>query len=215
MYLFPIGTPAASASTGTVGTNTYSFFEPNDGATGSLQRNIQTILMQDKMVSAYKKNSPTRQIVYKYSNILTREYNVIKDFAYVIADGGLNSFFVVDLSAGEYVGTVASPYTISLSYTNLYSTVSSAGAYYGFAWNGSNFMIGTVSNKSSSSVSLTKIGGVATVTGATVYPVFEVFSVPGAMESFNSTIFYKSEGNNESGWLWEGSIMFTSKYPVG
>lgn len=213
MNLFPIGTVALNDGTGTLGT----FFEPNEKVNSSEIRNIQTLTMQNITINTYKKQEPFRKITYQYHNIFESEYNKIRKFSDTV-EGGLNSFFVVDLGAGEYVGTVSSPYTISLDYTNCYSTVSSVGAYYAFAWNGVSFIIGSVESRSTESITLTRTNGTTSITRAYLYPIYEVYVNPGDFDNFSTTVFSysitNSVVNTECGWLRDGTITFISKYPT-
>lgn len=213
MNLFPIGTVSDTTSGGSIGL----FFEPNVKANGVFIRNIQTAVMKDITINTYKKQEPFRRITYEYKDIFDSEFSKINKFSQTV-EGGLNSFHVVDLSAGEYVGSVESPYSISLTNPFYYSTISSVGAYYAFAWNGVNFMIGSVDSSSSSGIDLTHTNGETSVARATIYPIYEVYVNQGDFDSFTTTIFHKSIGvseeNVEHGWLRDGTINFTSKYPT-
>lgn len=213
MYLFPIGDVSSSYSYGTLYGKTYTFFEPNDSADGKYLRNIQTLTTQDRLIDTYKRNDPFRQIDYSYKDILEREYVPIKKFARLV-EGGLNSFYVVDLSCGEYVGSVASPYELTVDDSSYYSTLPSAGAYYGFAWNGTDFMIGHVTDYDATTVTLSRNYGVTTVANAMLYPIYEVFVQPGGLDNFKTTVFADDNHSPNHGWVREGSVTFVTKYPV-
>lgn len=214
MNLFPIGDVDGTSSHGHLYGVSYSFLEPNEGCDGSYLRNIQTLTMQDKLIDTYKRNNPFRQIEYRYKDILDKEFTPIKKFARLV-EGGLTSFHVVDLSAGEYKGTIETPYSVALDYVGYYSTLSTSGAYYAFIWNGTDFMIGSVSTLSTTTITLTHVYGVTTVTAATVYPIYEVYVQPGGLDSFKTTVFNKEPTSTSHGWLRDGSVTFVTKYPVG
>lgn len=211
MNLFPIGAVSDSDSTGTFGT----FFEPNSKVNSSYIHNVQTLTLQNITINTYKKQEPFRKITYEYKDIFDFEYEKIKKFSDLV-EGGLNSFFVVDLGLGTYIGTVSAG-SLTVPYSSCYSTLSSVGAYYSFAWNGVDFMIGAVDSSSTGHITISHQYGETSVSKATIYPIYEVYVAQGDFDNFSTTVFYKSMGtstvNTDHGWMRDGTLNFISKYP--
>lgn len=215
MDLFPIGVVNTIDGNcyGTMYGKNYTFFEPNKGVNGSYIRNLQSLTMQDKLIDMYKRNDPFRQIEYSYSDIFEYEFTPIEKFTRYV-EGGLDSFYVVDLSCGEYVAGAITT-SITLDNTQYYSTITSSGASFVFAWNGVEFLIGSVASYNETGITLTQTHGVTSILKSTVYPIYEVWAQPGTLDSFKTTGAYDDEkGTPQYGWLREGTVSFITKYPV-
>jgi len=218
--LFPIGTVSPGSNDGIIGSISYSYFEPNNGVMSRDVPNILTSVFEQQTISTRKKANPYLSITYDYNNIFAREYNQIEHFVNYIAENGLYSFYVVDLSRG------ITPTSITLSGSDwkvyipdtrywvnskVYAFVYASN--YGFQF-GSYDSITTNSfiifNTSYGDLSLSDANSYAKI-----YPVYEVYCSPNPLNSFKKGPYIPQDIDltNDGGFMRSGTITFTSKYP--
>jgi len=213
MKVFPIGlVDSTTESIGILDSIEYAFFEPNSKVTGADTYLVDELQMQDHTIATNKRGEPVRNFSYEYENIFDREYKEIEHFMSYVGEA-LTSCYAIDLSMGEPIATVSSPYELTISLARKYSTVEHIKSNYAFVWNGSDFMIGAVTDTDSTSITLSHSYGLTTITNGKIYPMYEVYIVSGAIQNFKPVVFYESD-TADSGWVWSGSVAFKTKYTV-
>lgn len=227
MDLFPIGTMSAASGTGTIDAVSYSFFEPNGGASSSLSFTSLITRFQNMSIVARKKADPYLTINYEYNNIYSSEYRQIEHFLYS-KDDAVNSFYVVDLSKGELPTAMntSSTWTASIANTRLYSTVTNKKSNYVFFSNGVSWKIGTISTVNTNvsvvcDVDTNDFGVLTDTEGAVItgnrrtmiYPMYQCFATPNSLNSFKTDQYWNNNDSNR-GFLYSGNISFISKYKV-
>ena len=231
--LFPIGLMSAPAvNTGAMDGINYSMLEPNNGTTSkAIYSNLVTTFENQTRLTR-KKAQPYLTMSYTYENIFAREFNQIDHFADYVEEG-LNSFFVVDWSKGQTptVNTTGgATWVTEIDNTRLYSAIANQKAYYVFYWNSASWKFGTISSISANTsitvdVDSDNYGGLSDAAGAVVtgsggvivYPVYEVYMVPGSISNFKSTAFVPHIDMNttsDGGWMRSGTMSFVSKYKI-
>lgn len=215
MWLFPVGelNAATTDSVGYIDSVSYSFFEPNNGASCINVFNVDSLKMKDMAISTYQLAKPMKKFTFSYENIFHREYSQLDAFTYAVG-GNLTSFHLANLSMGElYTGTVTVTSTVSILAGRLYSTILNNKANYVLAYNGTSFMVGTITAYSASSISFTRAFGANSVENPMLSPIYEVYMGEDTMNNFQTAAFNADTGT-DGGWIWSGSISFISKYTV-
>ena len=223
MILFPIGTVAASSRVGTIsGIATYPMFEPNNGCKSTPYYSNEVTRFQNQTSSVKQTGLPYISITYRYDNIFHSEYDQIKKFIYSIEDN-ITSCYVVDFSKGEIPSDIDASYTVTTENTMYYSDVTYYKANYMFFSNGYNWKLGEVSGVSEVvgskyiTVNVTDdygdmTGTIASTNVVYIYPVYECYTVSGALNSFQKTE-YVGKGD-DIGFMRNGEINFVSRYKI-
>jgi hypothetical protein len=223
MNIFPIGTISGATSAGSIG----SLFEPNAGAKSYKVYNNLITPFQNQTLLTRKKSDPFLMLEYEYSDIFSREYRQIEHFVSLMEDG-LTSFYVVDWHNGITPSAVVingSDWKVSLDDTRLFSTVSNQKANKAFLWDGSNWKEGDVISITANSFMIVDIDtnnyGALTLakanSDAVIYPLYQCFLVPNALENFTKGNFVPKldiTNSTDGGFMMSGTITFVSKYKV-
>ena len=223
MNIFPLGTVKSSISTGSLG----NLFEPNAGAKSYKMYNNLITAFQNQTILTRKKSDPILMIEYEYSNIFSREYRQIENFVSLMEDG-LTSFYVVDWHKG-ITPTSVDPYgtdwKVSLDNTALFSTINNQKANKALLWDGTNWKEGNVISITDNSFIIVDIdtnnyGALTRAkanSDAIVYPLYQCFFVPNALENFTKGDFVPRldiTKTTDGGYMMSGTITFVSKYKV-
>ena len=222
MELFPIGTLGA-ASTGTIDSVTYSFFEPNTGCTSNPVYTTLVTRSKNQTMLSRKKAEPSLTLNYQYQGIFTREFRQIEHFV-DSKDDALTSFYTVDFSRPQTPSVIATDggdWKCSITNTRYYSTIDNQKAYWVFVWNGSNFKLGNVTALvTNTSVTLDLDYGDLSLANAQangkIYPVYQVYFADNALSSFKTEDYIDENINltEDGGFTYSGDISFVSKYKV-
>lgn len=222
MNIFPLGTVKSSTSTGSLG----NLFEPNAGAKSYKMYNNLITAFQNQTILTRKKSDPILMIEYEYSNIFSREYRQIENFVSLMEDG-LTSFYVVDWHKGITPSSVypnGSDWKASVDDVDLFSTVSNQKANKVIFWDGINWKEGDVITIGDTFIVVdidTNNYGALTLakanTDAMIFPLYQCFFVPNALENFTKGEFVPNldiTKSNDGGFMMSGTITFVSKYKV-
>lgn len=222
-YLFPIGTVANATNLGTIEGISYSFFEPNREVSSKDMFNILVGQFEQQSVITRKKANPYINISYSYDGIFAREYNQIEHFITSIAQGGLTSFYVVDLSRGLTVSSVnvtggghwqpAIPSTRYFANTKIYAFINTPS---------DGFRLAPYTSKTvNASLTLNNTGDFGNLSSANaaaygmIYPAYEAYCTADPLSDFKSVEYVPQNISvtADGGFTRTGSISFMSKYP--
>lgn len=215
MNLFPIGTVDSTSSQGTIDSISNLFFEPNDGVTGGAPKfNMNVIKVKDQFINTYKTGVASKQFGYKYKNIFDREYRILDSFV-TFVEGSLTSFFAVDLSTSDYLlGTITDSTSISTNISRYFSSTLHTKANHAFIWNGIDFMIGTINDLNTTSITISHTYGKSSIPNSPMlYPIYEVYLTTDFSSAFTPDVYYKTVGVDR-GWIRSGALAFITKYGV-
>jgi hypothetical protein len=225
MKLYPIGDVSATYSRGIIDGISYSYFEPNSGCNSyKLYDNLITTYEQ-QTIQTRKKSLPNIMINYKYNNIFDKEYIQIEHFIDKV-EGGLDSFYVVDLSKGSNPSAItptSTTWTCNITNTLPYSATTNQKANYGFFWNGNKFKIGSVTtvtvNTSVVFTISTPYGDLSSTNAKNdglVYPVYNCYHNGNDISNFEIAGYANDKLNDPdtAGFLRSGEVSFNSKYHV-
>jgi len=222
MDLFPIGT-VGSASTGTVDSVTYSFFEPNMGCVSNPVYTTLATRFKNQTMLSRKQAEPYLTINYTYQGIFTREYRQIEHFVDSKEDA-LTSFYTIDLSRPQTPSAFTEDggdWKCSITNTRYYSTIDNQKAYWIFVWDGSNFKLGNVTALvTNTSVTLDLDYGdlsfVNAQSNGRIYPVYQVYFADNTLSNFKTEDYIDENINltEDGGFTFSGSVSFISKYKV-
>lgn len=216
MLLFPIGELQTDSSQGVIGSERFTFFEPNASVSSHKIFNVDALKRRDQTLRTSKKAEPFITFSYTYDNIFNREFTPIDMFMSLVG-GPLLSFFAPDLTKGERIkDPVAFPYQFKTTLRRLYTAVVAHGANYALIWGGpgtGDLAVAQVTSVETGYVLLSRLFGVANISNAIIYPLYEVFLTedsPGTWEPGD----YLEESTTEHGFLWSGKMSFSTRYPV-
>jgi hypothetical protein len=225
MKLFPIGDVCATYSRGIIDDISYSYFEPNNGCSSyKLYDNLITTFEQ-QTIQTRKKSLPNIIINYKYDNIFDKEYIQVEHFIDKVG-GGLDPFYVVDLSKGSKPSAIAptsSTWTCSITNTLPYSITTNQKANYGFLWDGVKFKIGSVTTVTANTSVVftisTRYGDLSSTNAKNdglVYPVYNCYHNGDDISNFEITGYVNDKFNDLDtvGFLRSGEVSFNGKYHV-
>ena len=225
--LFPIGTMANSSSSGTIDSKSYTFFEPNMGSKTTSSYNTLISTFEQKTILTRKKAEPVVIIVYSYNNILTSEYRTLGHFIDVVAEDGLNSFYVVSFDRGTTPTSIAlsgSNWIVSMPDTRYYSATANTKANAAFLTDGVNWKAGAISAltaNTSVTVELTvaPYGNLSLANAqlnANIYPIYECYLSPNQLSGFEKTAYIdgKINASSDGGFLFQGELSFVGRYKV-
>lgn len=222
MKLFPLGELSTTTSYGSIDSVSYKLFEPNNGCHSVPVYSVLTSMWDNQVMTTRKKADPYILIKYDYENIVDKEYKEIEHFVENVGEA-LNPFYAVAWDRGITPTSVSgtTTYTVSIPVTRYYSTIANYKAHYAILWNGNKFMIGDVTtvNANTSIVIDTDYGDLSAADAnidAILYPLYEVFLSPNALQNFDKT-YYAPEDINPThygGYMRSGSISFVGKYKV-
>lgn len=227
MQLFPLGLMSAASGSGTIDSVSYDFFEPNVRCTSGPVFTSLVTRFQNQTILARKKADPYLNISYEYNNIYASEYQQIEHFL-VDKEEAVTSFYVVDLSRGVLPTAIntSSTWIASIANTRLYDTVLNQKANYVFFYNGKSWKLGTVTVVTANTsvtcnVDTNNYGDMTDTEGAVItgnlmtmiYPVYQCFAIPGALTPFKTGTYWSNVDSNR-GFLYTGTISFTTKYKI-
>lgn len=226
MNIFPIGTVSAASSAGTIDSISYDMFEPNLRAISRKEHINLITVFQNKNVLTRKKAEPFLIMTYEYDNIFAREYRQIEHFVDDMEDA-LTPFWVVDWSKGQTPSSVvdaSGDWTVSVDNTRLFSTTTNMKSWKAFFWDGVNWKVGNVDSITANTsmtidVDTNNYGGLTLAnanTRSNVYPIYECYFKQNVIQDFKTTYYIKGDisTSDDGGFMYSGSVTFTSKYRV-